>query len=69
MSEGAIKVGLFVQVRWPHVPVMFLREVLGEVIALVAISTIPKDTELVLLDAILYPIEAHIHGFGSLLFD
>jgi hypothetical protein len=29
----------------------------------------PVDEELTLLDSILYPIEAHVHGFGALLFD
>ena len=42
------------------------RVVLGEVIRLVVFSFVPKDSELTAVGSVLEPVEAHVHGLGSL---
>jgi hypothetical protein len=45
---------------------MMLGEVVGEVVA----ASAPVNVEVVtLLDSVLDPVEAHVDGFGSVLFD
>ena len=44
------------------------REVLGEVIGMVAASAFPVDAELPLPYSVSDPVEAHVHGFGALCF-
>ena len=40
---------------------------LGEVIGHVCRSFAPDELELILFDAVLYPVEAHVEGFGEFL--
>ena len=48
---------------------MFGRVMLCEVVSPVALAWIPVDMELSLPYPVSYPVEAHIHCFGSFLFD
>ena len=52
----------------PHGLVMLDREVFGKVIGKVLAAEFPEDTELVLMDTVLQPIESHVNGFGAALF-
>ena len=49
----------------PHDMVVSWWMVLGEVIPEVHVSWIPFDIKIFLLNSIMYPIEAHVHGFGK----
>jgi hypothetical protein len=49
--------------------VVVYRVVLGKVISEVALTFVPVIFEMFLGLAILEPEEAHVHGFGSALFD
>ena len=60
---------MLVQVDWAHCAVVLGRVVLGVVVSEIIRSGLPENLELVLADAISHPVEAHIHGFGSFLFD
>jgi hypothetical protein len=51
-----------------HGLVMFRRVILGVIIYKIEFSRGPIDMELVLLDPIADPVEAHINGLGPLLF-
>ncbi len=55
--------------RGPDGPVVGHRVVLGPVVGMVFRSLAPMDTELALSDSIAYPVEAHVDGLGSALFD
>jgi hypothetical protein len=41
----------------------------GKIIGIVVGTFAPIDNELPLSDAVANPVKAHVHGFGSLLFD
>ena len=43
--------------------------VLAKVVAQVSTPWFPTHIELALLDAVLEPVEAHVHGFGMALLD
>jgi hypothetical protein len=45
------------------------RVVFGVVVGKIVCSLSPMDEELALADSVADPVEAHIHGFGSSLFD
>ena len=45
------------------------RVVLSAVVAVVVLSTVPVDAELLLRFAASEPVEAHVHGFQSLRHD
>ena len=55
------------KVNVSHISVVFGKEVLVEVIGKVFSSLLPVYLELVLFDASVYPVEAHVKSFGSLL--
>ena len=55
----------YMEVGWSQLDVMRRGVVLGEVVCQVEFSLLPVYSELALFDAVLYPIEPHIHGFGS----
>jgi hypothetical protein len=55
-------------VSWSDFDVVGWWVVFGEVITMVGFAASPSDTELVLFDPVLNPIELHIHGFGMLEF-
>ena len=59
----------FVQVGGTHFDVMCWRVVLALVVGKIGGSRLPVHFELALFGSVLDPIEAHIDGFGSLLFD
>jgi len=42
--------------------------VLGEVVSEIALTFGPVDEELALTNAVAYPVELHVHGFGATLF-
>ena len=42
---------------------------LAQVVSLVGGARAPVDSELALLDAVLEPVEAHVDGLGTTLFD
>ena len=43
--------------------------VLGEVVSIIELSSFPVDCKLILFDHVLDPVESHVNGFGSFLFD
>jgi hypothetical protein len=55
-----------VYVGWPHEDVVGGWVVLGEVVGEVVCALLPVHGELSLANSVLDPIEAHVHGFGSL---
>ena len=59
----------WLQVGKAHKAVMVRRVVLGEVVSKVSAAGFPIYEKLALPDAVLDPIEAHVDGFGSFLFD
>ena len=42
--------------------------VFGEVVTVVGFAAAPSNTELVLFNSVLDPVESHVHGLGSLEF-
>ena len=69
--HGTSKVdfGSYLQEDFAHCLVVLDRMVFGEVIRQVQEAFVPKDSELVLKNAILNPIKFHVVGFGAALFD
>ena len=63
------KLSGWVQVGRAHQAVMCRRLVLGELFTKVSAAGFPINEKLALLGAVLEPIEAHVNGFGSFLFD
>ena len=45
------------------------RVMLGVIVTKVFVAGAPVDEEVALADAILEPVESHVHGFGAFLFD
>ena len=56
------------EVEGPHGSVVGGGMVFGEVICEVAFTFAPINLELILSHSVSYPIEAHVNGFGPLLF-
>ena len=52
-----------------HVHVVCRGVMLGEVVSQVSGSWLPVNVELALFHSVFEPIEAHVNGFGSFLFD
>ena len=50
-----------------HLPVVPWRVVLGKIICHVELAFAPDELELFLFDAVFYPVESHVEGFGELL--
>ena len=61
--------GRNIQVSGPHTFVMSRGVMFCEIIGKVQLAGCPEYGVLVLVNAILKPIEAHVNGFGSALFD
>ena len=57
------------EVNLAHESMVGCGVVFCEVVGEVFVSWSPVDQELALLDAVLYPIESHVHGFGFALSD
>ena len=64
-----MKAVLHVKVLGAHALVMGCGMMFCEVVCKIFTSRSPKDMKLVLVNAIAYPVEAHVNGFGALLFD
>ena len=64
-----MKAVLHVKVLGAHALVMGCGVMFCEVVRKVFTTRSPKDMKLVLVNAIAYPVEAHVNGFGALLFD
>ena len=57
------------KVEWSHLAVVGWRMVLGEIIGEIISALLPMDAKLALSDTIAYPIESHVNGPRSALFD
>ena len=57
------------QVFGAHATMVSWSVMLAQVVSLVGGARAPVDTELALLDAVLEPVEAHVNGFRTALFD
>ncbi len=54
---------------WPHSAVVGSRVMLGVIIGKIVCSGPPVDQELPLAGPVLDPVESHVDGLGSFLFD
>jgi hypothetical protein len=57
------------QIATAHEAVMGRGVVLGEVVGQIVGTLAPVDVEVALSDPVANPVEPHVHGFGSALFD
>ena len=57
------------KVTGPHHAVMSGRVMFSEVVSQIVSAAAPVDKELVFGDAVFDPVEAHVNGFGTTLFD
>jgi len=62
-------IGGGVQIGWAHVLMMHIWVVLGEIVGFVCGTRSPEDVILDLTNTVTNPIETHVNGFGSFLFD
>ena len=57
------------QVEWTHAAMVLGGVMLGIIIGFVCLTGLPINHEFSLADLVSDPEEAHVHGFGALLFD
>ena len=57
------------QVCIPHEAVMSSRVMFCVIVGKIGYDWLPVDEELAAAGAVAYPVEAHVDGFGALLFD
>ena len=58
-----------VYIHWMHLAMMVRWMIIGEIFSQISSSWFPKHIVAALADYILYPIETHIHSFGTILLD
>ncbi len=67
--QHTLSLSFAVQVDGPHLPVVYCRMVLTEVVCQVGGAWAPVDVVLALVNTILEPIKTHVDGLGASLLD
>ena len=57
------------KIKWSHKTMVSWRMVFGGVISKISGTRSPVDKKFLVVDAILNPVEVHVHGFSPFDFD